>query len=294
MRAIRIEAHAKVNLGLAVLGIRPDGYHDIDTVFQTISLADSLTIEARPDRRILLAATGQPVPGGPENLAWQAASAVMTRTDCFGVTVSLEKRIPVGAGLGGGSADAAAVLVGMDALFGLSLTPGQLAELALGIGSDVPFLLEGGTARGKGRGEELDHLKPFLKGWFVLVTPPFQVSAGEAYERVRIGLTDDGAFIRLILSGIQQEDLDVVAGAIHNDLEAGVVAVCPQIDGIKTALKKCGATGVAMCGSGPTVLGIAGRKEEADGIASRISGHGLSARVARPVDSGCRVLDLSE
>jgi len=286
MNSIRIRAHAKVNLGLAVLGVREDGYHEIDTVFQTISIADTLVISRR-ERGVSLVASGIAVPGGTENLAWRAADAFRERVLDCGVAIDLTKRIPVAAGLGGGSADAAAVLVGLDALHGTGLSAEVLESLGLSIGSDVPFLLRGGTARAGGRGERLERLRPLAGAWFVLATPGFGVTAAEVYRRARIRLTPEREFIRLICSGIQEGDAAAVAAAMRNDLETGVTTIYPEIRRIKQALSEAGCAGVVMSGSGSTVVGLVRTREEADSVRSRLAGRGWSLLTAAATDAGC-------
>jgi 4-diphosphocytidyl-2-C-methyl-D-erythritol kinase len=290
VEAVSLEAHAKVNLGLAVLGKRPDGFHEIDTVFQTVSLSDSLTLEPLARSEIVLETSGFDVPHGPGNLVWRAARCLIESAGAGGVSIRLTKRIPAGAGLGGGSADAAAVIAGMDRLFDLRLSSDEQSRLALTIGSDVPFMLRGGTARGRGRGEILDDLPPLKGVWLVIVTPSFQVSAREAYDRARIGLTRGGGFIKLICNAIRLADLEGLEEALHNDLEGGVVALYPEVQRIADALRENGANAVAMCGSGPTVLGITRRKEDANALATGVSRQGWSVRAVEPVEAGCCIL----
>lgn len=289
MARVVVEVYAKINLGLAVVGRRGDGYHDIDTLFQTVSLADTLAIESGPADGISLGVEGARVPEGPSNLAWAAAAAVLERTGCPGVSIALKKRIPVAAGLGGGSADAAAVLVGMNELFGLKLGLSDLREIGLKIGSDVPFLVRGGTARGRGRGEKIDQLPPLRGAWFVLVTPETAVTAGAAYASARIGLTESQEFIRLNRSAIQDGDVPGLAKRVRNDLEAGVVLSCPDVATIERLLVDLGALGAVMSGSGPTVVGIADSEELASRVASRLSGRDWRIHVVEPIDAGCRI-----
>ncbi len=294
--SVRIEAFAKVNLGLSVLSRRPDGFHDIDTLFQSIDLADTLLIE-RSDSGMRLSASGLAVPLDESNLVWRAAEAVRRETGCPSVTVDIRKRIPVAAGLGGGSADAAGTLLGLRRLFELPLTDDDLKRLALGIGSDVPFMLRGGTARGRGRGEDLDWWADLTGFALVLVTPPVPVSAGEAYASVRIGLTGEGHFTKLNCSAIQEGDMHALIGALRNDLEPGVVSCCPGVAAARFALQRAGALAVQMSGSGPTVFGLAESREDAEVLAGavRMEGDpGWAIHVAEPIDSGCRVEGAKE
>ena len=287
MSWVRVEAHAKVNLGLAVVARRGDGYHEIDTVFQTISLSDTVVLES--GGRLELRVSGLGVRSDRGNLAWRAAETVMERTGCPPVGIALTKRIPVAAGLGGGSADAAAVLAGANELYRLGLGLEDLEQLGAEIGSDVPFLIRGGTARGRGRGERLERVRRLQGVWFVLVTPRSEVSARKAYGKARIGLTATRRLIRLTCSAIQNSDWHALGRALRNDLEAGVVSFCPEVGAARDALRRAGALGVVMSGSGPTVVGLTESEEAAREIASHLSGHDWTIHVVEPIDAGCAI-----
>jgi len=287
VKRVRVDARCKINLGLEVVSRRPDGYHEIDTVFQTVSLADVLELEPLPPGEIRLDVVTGCAPAGHANLAWRAAEALAAATGAPGVSIRLEKHIPVAAGLGGGSADAAAVIGGMNALYGLGLPAEALRTVGLAVGSDVPFLIGGGTARGRGRGEKLEALTPLHGVWFVLVTPPAEVSAREAYARARIGLTGRSGFTKLICSAIQDRDPGALARALQNDLEPGVVDLCPEVGRLEASLRERGAMGVVMSGSGPTVVGLMRSREDAERIAASLSGAGRRTHVVEPVDTGC-------
>jgi len=294
--SVRVEAFAKVNLGLSVVSRRPDGFHDIDTIFQSVDLSDTLTIE-RSDDGMKLSASGLTVPLDESNLVWRAAAAVRAETGCPAVSVDIRKRIPVAAGLGGGSADAAGTLLGLRTLFDLRLTDDDLKRLALGIGSDIPFMLRGGTARGRGRGEELEWWPPLSGFALVLVTPPVPVSAGEAYASVRIGLTAGARFTKLNCSAIQEGDMRALLSALRNDLEPGVVSCCPDVSTVRRTLETAGASAVQMSGSGSTVFGLAETREDAETLAGAVRRQGDSGwtiHVVEPIDSGCRVEGAKE
>lgn len=284
-----VEAHAKINLSLAVGPLRDDGYHEIDTLFQTVTLCDTVELAPLNAGAVELVVVEGDVPRGPDNLAWQAAEAVMERTGCPGVRIRLTKRIPVAAGLGGGSADAAAVLVGMNVLHKISADTSFLLSLAAGIGSDVPFLVEGGTARGRGRGELLQRLPVWDECALVLVTPRIAISARDAYDWARIGLTEEDLFTRLNCSGIQKGGAGLSAAPLFNDLEAGVVAAHPEVGAVRAALLEAGALRARMSGSGPTVFGLAGSKEDAGRIVSRLGARDWTIHVVEPIDAGCLV-----
>ncbi len=288
MERLSIEAYAKVNLGLAVTARRTDGYHDIDTVFQTVSLSDLLSVEPAVGQTTL-SVSGHAVPTGPDNLAFRAAELIRSRTACPPVAIGLVKRIPVAAGLGGGSSDAAAVLNGVNELYGLGLARRELEAAALELGSDVPFLVGGGTSRGRGRGEVLERLRDLSHVFFVLATPPVRVSAARGYSGARIGLTESQALIRLSCSAIQNGQTALLETSLRNDLEAGVVSCCPEVADAREALAQAGARVVVMSGSGPTVIGLVRSEAEASGVASRLEGRALEVHIARPTAEGSRI-----
>lgn len=250
-------AHAKVNLDLRVLGTRPDGYHELRTVFQSIELHDTLTAQEKPGPFTLTCATPG-VPLDSRNLVWRAAAALWKAIgregDPSDSLITLDKAIPVEAGLGGGSADAAAALQVLGRLWGGAPIP-LLRQVAADIGSDVPFFLSGGTALGLGRGEEIYPLVDLPRHWVVVVRPPFGVSTAEAY-----GWYDEDR-----AAGVREPrgDLQILpvpwptrAAQMVNDLEPPVVRRHPEILAIKGALREAGAVAAAMSGSGSAVFGL--------------------------------------
>jgi len=252
--SVTVHAHAKINLELRVTGARADGFHELETVFQSLELHDTLRCERRDGPfRIACDAPGVPVDSG--NLVWRAAEALWRHLgrdgEPAGAVVALDKRIPVRAGLGGGSADAAAALVGLADIWGAGPPPAALASMAAGIGSDVAFSLTGGTALGLGRGERLVPLPDLAPHWVVLAQPGFGVSTAEAY-RWYDGVASAG--------GVAPAPLDVAwtlgTGPIRNDLEGPVAARHPEIAAARTALLESGARVAGMSGSGSAVFGL--------------------------------------
>lgn len=249
-------AHAKVNLDLRVLGTRSDGFHELRTVFQTIELHDTLTFTDRPGP-FAVKCRMPGVPLDDSNLVWRAAAALWTALGRAGgpcdVQVTVEKTIPLQAGLGGGSADAAAALVGLARLWG-GVPVTLLREVASGIGADVAFFLSGGTALGLGRGEEIYPLVDLPPHWIVIVHPPFGVSTAEAYA----WYDDDRT------AGLKEtRELQILpvpwptrAAQMINDLEPPVVRRHPEITAIKVSLREAGAVASAMSGSGSAVFGL--------------------------------------
>jgi 4-diphosphocytidyl-2-C-methyl-D-erythritol kinase len=253
---LTVRAHAKVNLDLRVLGTRPDGFHELRTVFQTIELHDVLTCVERPGPFAIKCRTSG-VPLDSSNLVWRAAAALWNALGRSGdpqdATITIDKAIPVEAGLGGGSADAASTLLALARLWGgVPLT--LLREVASGIGADVSFFLSGGTALGLGRGEEIYPLVDLPPHWVVVVRPPFGVSTAEAYawydEDRTAGLKEPRELQMLPVPWPTR------AAQMINDLEPPVVRRHPEIGALRTTLREAGAVAAAMSGSGSAVFGL--------------------------------------
>ncbi len=253
-----IPARAKVNLTLEVLGRRPDGYHEISTVFQSLSLQDKIWLRLLPEREIRLQCDHPALPTDGRNLAYRAAELMMAEgyVGDRGVEVVIEKRIPVAAGLAGGSSDAAAVLVGLNALLGLGLPAARLRELGALLGSDVPFCITGGTALGTGRGERLRFLPDLSAETFdvVLATPPFEVSTRDVYSRWRPRCSAGAC--GMMVSAIERRRWAALPSLLHNDLQEIVRERHPVIGHLIEAALEGGAQGALMSGSGPTVFAL--------------------------------------
>lgn len=279
------QAPAKINLGLKVLGRRPDGYHDILSVFQTLDLCDGLRFEPLAAGRTELVCNAPGVPAGPENLAWRAAEALRRATGAtHGVRIGLEKRIPAGAGLGGGSSDAAATLRGLNRMWGLGLPGERLAELAAGLGSDVPFFLTRGTAVVTGRGERI---RPIL--WegdfrYVLVYPKFQVSTGWAYRNLKIALTETSGYISFLNSVKESGRVcpaDLFAH-LENDFLPLLETAYPEVGQILDALAASGALARSVSGSGSTLYGVFEAEGQALEAAAALRARGYPVYLCRP------------
>lgn len=255
------EAFAKVNRSLVVLGRRADGYHELDTVFQAVGLCDRLTFEAAGG--LTLSVDDPSVPAGPENLVLRAARALADAAGVKrGAAITLEKRIPAGGGLGGGSSDAAATLLGLSALWGLEPEPGRLGEIAAALGSDVPFFLCGGTARGLGRGERIFPLPDAAPGGVVLVMPPFPVSTPEVFRALGAPPWEARAAGPEATMG----DPD------RNDLETAAEELFPALRSAREALAAAGAARARLSGSGSTVFGLFPDLVSAAQAADRLEG----------------------
>jgi len=250
MSTVRVRAFAKINLDLRVLGKRADGYHELRTIFQTISLSDTIDICFKPARITSIACEDTwSIPG---NLAARAAAMVMDTPGRRGrVEIRITKRIPMGAGLGGGSSDAAAILLALPALAGRRIELSKLREMAQELGSDVPFFLLGGTAVGIGRGTELFPMPDMPASAGLLITPDVHVSTAQAYRDLSARLTNETPK----LSSFQ----DVVwnAGAPwQNDFESVVFEQHPELARVKKRLLRAGAPVALMTGSGSAILGL--------------------------------------
>ncbi len=263
-----LRAAAKVNLTLEVLGKRADGYHEIATVMQAVDLSDRITLDDADDLELRSGSTEVPTDAG--NLAWRAATALKEAAGVRGgVHIALDKRIPVAAGLGGGSSDAAGVLLGLNRLWRLQWPLERLDEVAATLGSDVPFFLRGGAALASGRGEKVEPLRGRSMA-LVLVNPRVPSSTAQMYGRLTPAMYSDGTATRA-LAGALGRSAARVAASLYNGMEAAAVAVFPQIVQMRAALLAAGALGALMSGSGPTVFGVARSYEQARQIRGRVA-----------------------
>lgn len=277
-------AWAKVNLGLAVGEKRPDGYHNVRMIMQTVSLADEIGLELT-GREIAVTVRGAELPAGSGNLAWRAASLLKEKYRVTGgVHIELTKRIPVAAGLAGGSADAAAVLFGLNRLWELNIPEQELQQSALQLGSDVPFALSGGTALAEGRGEVLTPLPPLPPCWLVLACPALMVSTAWAYQELD-ARPAPGPDIASLAAAVQQRDLGRVAAHLGNSFEALVADRYPLILQLKQAFSALGALGASLSGSGPTVFGLFNDRAAAESAAHQLAGRARTF-VTVPVAAG--------
>ena len=265
--AYQIACPPKINLYLRVVRRREDGFHELETVFQSVGGGD--TLAASPAAGLSLGCTDPSIPTDERNLVLRAAQILRSRCGAEeeGAALSLTKRTPVGAGMGGGSVDAAAALVLLAKLWGLSPSPSELAGWAAELGSDVPFFLWGGTALARGRGEELSPL-PTAPLWLVFVKPPLAVSTPWAYRQWRLDHCD-GPPVEELVEALRSGDAGRVAKGLRNDLEPGVAAEAPEIGAARAWLLEQGALAARMTGSGSVVFGVARDEAHAREIAAR-------------------------
>lgn len=284
--SLRIKTFAKVNLYLEILGRRSNGYHEIESVMQSVTLADEVELEPRVSGlEVTCDAAG--VPTDETNLvakAWEQFRLVTGWPD--GLRVRILKKIPVAAGLGGGSANAAGVLAGLARMWGKRV---DLAPLADEIGSDVPFFLKGGTQRARGRGTELTVLQPVPDCWVVLACPELCVSTPWAYSRVKLPLTRERDFLTMIESGLSHGDVSAVARGLYNRFESVVFGAYPALCSLKAEIFGRGALGVILSGSGPTLLSIFDGHESASALAAWLTEQGYRSYLAKPARHGVEI-----
>ncbi|MBW1681086.1 MAG: 4-(cytidine 5'-diphospho)-2-C-methyl-D-erythritol kinase [Deltaproteobacteria bacterium] len=252
--SLSLAAPAKLNVRLKITGRRPDGYHDLVSLMVPVDLCDRLVIRPGPNG-MALHCEGRPVPGGRENLVHQAARAFFQATLIpAAVSITLIKKIPVAAGLGGGSSDAACVLGALNRLHGRPLTEARLQDLARELGADVPFFLKGRPCLARGIGDILEPAHGWPPFRYLIVTPPLAVSTAWAYDNVKLKKLTSNEY-DYIVRHLRQDRIDVSA-ILENDLEAVTASRFPVIDTIKRCMMEAGANGALMTGSGPSVFGI--------------------------------------
>ncbi|NJM72308.1 MAG: 4-(cytidine 5'-diphospho)-2-C-methyl-D-erythritol kinase [Scytonema sp. RU_4_4] len=289
MRSYTLIAPAKINLHLEIIGDRPDGYHELVMILQSIDLADEIHLQAGDTQAIHLRCQHPEVPVDNSNIAYKAAELMAAEFPVAfakygGVNITINKRIPVAAGLAGGSTNAAAVLVGIDLLWNLGLTQSELEELGAQLGSDVPFCVAGGTAIATGRGEQLSPL-PSLENIYIVLGKyrSLAVSTAWAYKTYRQQFGDSylkdtdslsaraaaihsGAIVKAILN----KDTTKIAQKLHNDLERVVLPAHPQVLQLRETFASAGVLGTMMSGSGPSVFAICESQQQAEKVKLRI------------------------
>jgi 4-diphosphocytidyl-2-C-methyl-D-erythritol kinase len=281
-RRVEVRARAKVNLGLEVLGRRADGYHELRSLMWAIELADRVTLEPAA-AGIGLACRAAGVPRTSDNLAWRAAELVRRETGATGgVRIRILKRIPVAAGLGGGSADAAAVLAGLGHLPGWRLGARRRRGLAVTLGMDVPFFLTRSPALARGRGEEVRPVPAGRDLALVLANPGFPLATREVYARLEPGDYGDGRRVDALVAAIRR-GTEAVADTVMNGLERAAARLWPGLTDMKAALLEGGCLAALMSGSGPTVVGIAASHGAALRIRDALAGRPWRLWVTRTV-----------
>ena len=265
MDRLTVLSPAKLNLVLDVLKKRPDGFHELRTVFERISLADRIVLIPNARGKIRIQCAHPQVPKGPGNLAFKAAALLRKEFSVKeGVDINIIKNIPVAAGLAGGSSNAAAVLSGLNRLWHLGLGTKQLVDLASRLGSDVAFFLyDTSFALGTGRGEVIRPLDVKTKLWQVLVTPQVKMYTAEVFARLKLKLTNKKDNVNILLPFLRTGNIQRLAGALSNDLEPVILSLRPDFFYLKKKLLDAGAAGVCFSGSGPSVFALAQSQKHA-------------------------------
>lgn len=276
MNQVKIKAMAKVNLGLDVLRRRENGYHDVKMVMQTVDLYDVLTINKEEDEQIHITSNVGELPLNEDNLIYKAARLLFDKAGTeYGVSIHLDKNIPIAAGMAGGSTDAAATLTALNELFEFGFTKEELAGIGVKIGADVPYCIYGGTYLSEGIGEILTKLPDAPDCYIVIAKPPIGVSTKYVYENLHIETVSEHPDMDGMVEAIQNGSLKGVTDKMGNVLETVTVKKYPEIAKMKNCLLENGAENALMSGSGPTVFGIFTDKETADNALMELEKTGL-------------------
>ena len=261
---MRLQAFAKINLGLDVLGKREDGYHEVRMIMQTIRMYDQLDMRKSVEPGIHLTTNKKYIPVDENNLVWRAAKLMMDTCGIIeGVSIHLHKVIPVAAGMAGGSSDAAATLVGMNRLFHCGLSKEKLMELGVQIGADVPYCVLRGTALAEGIGEKLTVLPPMPDCWILIGKPGISVSTKYVYTTLDLNTDTVHPDIDGMKKALEDGNLYGITERMGNVLQDVTIPAYPEVERIKEQMKTLGAVNAMMSGSGPTVFGIFDNEEKA-------------------------------
>ena len=277
---MRLRALAKINLGLDILGKRPDGYHEVRMIMQTIQMYDVLEIVKKQEPGISLTVNVPFIPVDERNLVYKAAKMLMDEFHIEeGVSIKLDKFIPVAAGMAGGSSDAAAAFVGINRMFRLGLSEEELMQRAVSVGADVPYCIMRGTALAEGIGEKLTRLSPVPKCFVLVGKPGVAVSTKMAYENLNLSAVTSHPDIDGMMEDIARGDLYAMAAKMGNVFESGIIRQYPVIQQIKDLMEENGALKAMMSGSGPTVFGIFDDQDKMESAAAILRESGLAKTV---------------
>ena len=274
------KAYAKINLGLDVKRRLPNGYHEVKMIMQTVDLFDVLTFSEREDTQIVIHSDSGEIPCNEDNLIYKAAMKLRERTGIErGISVEIQKRIPVAAGMAGGSSDAAATLLGLNELLGCGLTSEELERIGVTIGADVPYCIKGGTALSEGIGEVLTSLSAPPEAVLLIAKPDISVSTKFVYENLHADQLVSHPDIDGMVEAIRKQDLEGICERMENVLETVTTREYPVISQIKDGMKRGGAVNALMSGSGPTVFGIFHRVEDAEHVKKELEKENLAKQI---------------
>lgn len=291
---VKVKAFAKINLLLDIVATRTDGYHDLFMIMQSVGVYDTVTVEKIKGKDIVITCNIDDIPLDEKNIAHKAAMAFFkaNKIRSKGIHIDIQKRIPHAAGLAGGSADGAGVLVALNELYQTNLTLDELCDIGVKIGADVPFCIKGGTLLAQGIGDVLNKVKPLKKCYIVLAKPEFGVNTGYAYKQFdELGKSHTPDKFGM-LCAMQGRDLNEICSKMENVFEQ-FIEVPNRVD-MKQILRDNGAIGVCMSGSGPTIFGIFENEENAIKASEDIKAYAKDVCVCKPVNKGVKIVSITE
>ena len=288
---VKVKAYAKINLMLDIVNRRNDGYHDLFMIMQSVGVYDTVTVTENKSKSISITCNIDDIPLNNKNIAWKAAEAFFSATKKRnkGIHIHIVKRIPHAAGLAGGSADGAAVLVALNKIYNTELCEAELCKIGVKIGADVPFCITGGTLLAQGIGDVLSKVKPLRRCHILLAKPDFDVNTAFAYKQFDLfGKTHTPDKLGM-LCAMQSRDLDDICSKMENVFEQFIEV--PNRIQIKEVIKNNHAKGFCMSGSGPTVFGIFENKEDAVKAAEELKAYAKDILLCTPVNKGCKIIE---
>ncbi len=288
---VAIKAYAKINLMLDIINRRNDGYHDLFMIMQSISVYDKVTVKSNNSKTITIKCNIDDIPLNEKNIAWKAADAFFKARDIEnkGIEITIDKRIPHAAGLAGGSADGAAVIVALNRIYKTNLTDDELCQIGVKIGADVPFCITGGTLLAQGIGDVLHKVSPLKDCFIVIAKPDFDVNTGNAYRQFDdFGKTHTPDKFGM-LCAMESQDLQQICLKMENVFEQFIEV--PNRISIKETMKNNGSIGVCMSGSGPTVFGIFEEMSNAEKAAIELKKFAKQIEICTPVKCGCEIIE---
>lgn len=291
---IKIKAFAKINLLLDIVSTRTDGYHDLFMIMQSVGIYDTVTVSSNKSNKILITSNIDDIPLDSGNIVYKASQAFFKATGLSnpGLNIDLCKKIPHGAGLAGGSADAAAVLIALNEIFNTNLNEDELCKIGVKIGADVPFCIKGGTLLAQGIGDVLNKVKPLRQCYILLAKPDYQVNTGEAYSNFdNYGKTHTPDKLGM-LCAMQSRNLIDISAKMENVFEQ-FIEVPNRVD-IKSILRQNNSLGTCMSGSGPTIFGIFDNEIDANNAAEELKNLAKDIFICKPVSKGCKIIEKSE
>lgn len=282
---MELKAFAKINLSIDVCGVREDGYHEVRMIMQSIGLYDVLEFNAR-ENDIKIYCTNPLVPNDRRNIVYKVLELIKKTYEISGgMEVNIDKRIPVAAGLAGGSADAAAAILSANKLWNIGMDYEKMVSIGKQVGADIPFCLEGGTALAEGIGEKITKLPPVKGIYIVLAKPPIYVSTREVYKNLKLDEIVEHPDIDMMIKAIRENNIRYVANNMVNVLETVTIKKYPVIDEIKRIMVEFGSMGSIMSGSGPSVFGIFETKEDAEKCYNRLSDYIKEVYLVNVIDN---------